>query len=314
MSEVEKLIIVTKKTFLEELTEKFNTKEQAKFYIEHMGGNFEEYEAAHIEYYNSLEKLERSIPSNLRFQIVERSFIPNFLFNPTDLIVVIGPDGLVINTAKYLDKQLILAINPDPSRIIGILNPFGVDDFHEQLNRIRKGNENIRRITMAKAELNDRQTIYGVNDLFIGHRSHVSARYEISYGEVSENQISSGIIITTGAGSTGWFKSILYGAMGVARSAHPSWNIGSPAESDYRFPWESNYLYFSVREPWESNISRTNIIFGRIEADEQLILSSHMPENGVIFSDGIEKDYVNFNSGIIAKIGVAEKKANLLVR
>jgi len=39
-----------------------------------------------------------------------------------------------------------------------------------------------------------------------------------------------------------------------------------------------------------------------------------MPKNGVIFSDGIEEDYVQFNSGTIARIGVAEKKANLIVR
>ncbi|MHA1170818.1 MAG: hypothetical protein ACTSQ3_01895 [Candidatus Heimdallarchaeota archaeon] len=32
------------------------------------------------------------------------------------------------------------------------------------------------------------------------------------------------------------------------------------------------------------------------------------------FVDGIQKDFLEFNSGTIAKIGVADKKANLVVR
>jgi hypothetical protein len=42
-------------------------------------------------------------------------------------------------------------------------------------------------------------------------------------------------------------------------------------------------------------------------------LISQMPENGVIFSDGIESDYLEFNSGTLAEIGIAEKKGQLVV-
>ena len=35
-----KLVIVTRKTRLQELVERFNTRSQAKFYIEHAGGDF----------------------------------------------------------------------------------------------------------------------------------------------------------------------------------------------------------------------------------------------------------------------------------
>ena len=309
MTKIEKLVIVTKKTFLEGLIEKFNTKDQAKFYIEHMGGSFRHYDEAHIEYKKSLEKLKRSIPSEVKFQIVERSFIPNFLFNPSDLIVVFGPDGLVINTAKYLENQLILAINPDPSRIGGVLIPFKLEDFENQLKRVTEGNHVIKHITMAKAELNDQQKMYGVNDLFVGHRSHVSFRYKIKFRDKEENQISSGLIITTGAGSTGWYKSVVSGAIAVFKSVRAiEENV---KESDYRFPWDSEYLCFSVREPWKSQISKTNIVFDKIYRGEYLEIESQMPEGGKIFSDGIENDYLQFDSGKTAKIGVAEKKANL---
>ncbi|MFW9990684.1 MAG: sugar kinase [Candidatus Odinarchaeota archaeon] len=311
--DTDKIVVITQKTGLDGLIERFNTKEQAKFYIEHMGGSFDEYQAAHDKYYESLVRLKRLIPRNQKYQTIDRSFLPNFLFSKTDLIVVLGRDGLVINTAKYLEDQIILALNPDPKRIDGILIPFQVDEFSRELNTIKKGDESIAKITIAKAEVSTKQSLLGVNDLFIGHRSHQSARYTIRFRGSEENHSSSGVIVSTGAGSTGWFKSIVTGAVGIAGKFRSS-RLIPPAENEYRFPWDADYLYFSVREPWASKVSGTNIIFGQIHKGERLEIESSMPENGVIFSDGIETDYVDFTSGAIARIGIAEKKAKLVVK
>lgn len=72
---------------------------------------------------------------------------------------------------------------------------------------------------MAKAALNDGQTIYAVNDLFIGQKTHVSSRYQIKLGERQEFQSSCGIILSTGFGSTGWLKSILAGATNIVNES-----------------------------------------------------------------------------------------------
>jgi hypothetical protein len=37
-----------------------------------------------------------------------------------------------------------------------------------------------------------------------------------------------------------------------------------------------------------------------------------MPQDGVIFSDGVETDYLAFDSGAIASISVADEKARLV--
>lgn len=312
MIEFDKIVIVTKKTWLEELIERFNTKSQAKFYIEHMGGSFEEYEQAHAQYYESLDTLKKSIPQKIRFQVVEKNFLPNFLFG-NDLIIVIGQDGLVINTAKYLDNQVILAVNPDPQRFEGRMLPFEVYEVGEELLAIEKGVEVIDSITMAKVELNDGQYLYGVNDLFIGHRSHGSARYDIEFRNRRENHSSSGIIVSTGAGSTAWFRSIISGSYQISNRYKKGSVKNIPTEQQLEFPWDSRYIYFSVREPWVSKTSSANIVFDKIHNGDILTLTSKMPEEGVIFSDGIEKDFIEFNSGAIAKIRVAKKRANLLV-
>jgi len=63
---IEKIVIVKMKTWLEKLIERFNTKSQAKFYIEHMGSSFEDYEDAHNNYHDSLDKLKKIIPKEYR--------------------------------------------------------------------------------------------------------------------------------------------------------------------------------------------------------------------------------------------------------
>lgn len=310
---IEQLVLVTKKTPLEELIERFNTLAQARFYIEHLGGAFEEYEAQHARYTAAVAALQRQLPRRLKQHVIERAFLPTYLFTDHDLVIPIGPDGLVVNVAKYLTSQPILAVNPDPQRVDGILIPFGVDDAGEWLGRALVGKAALRPVTMAKASLNNGQALYAFNDLFIGPRSHVSARYRIEHAGRAEDHSSSGLIVSTGAGSTGWLQSIITGAVRVAAGVTGT-DITPPAPETYRLPWEADELYFTVREPFTSRTSQANIVFGKVTARQPLVLRSYMPENGVIFSDGLERDYVDFNSGAVATIGIAERKANLIVR
>jgi hypothetical protein len=244
-----------------------------------------------------------------RVQVLDRFFLTNFVFGEQDAVVVLGQDGLVANTLKYLRAQPVIAVNPDPARYDGVLLPFGVNDVARIMLDVFTQKRQIREITMAKAELNNGQKLYGVNDLFIGPKSHISARYQLSIGNRNEPQSSSGIIVSTGLGSTGWFKSILAGARGIGSA------FGKPIATDIlaNFKWESDYLYYTVREPFPSKASAATLVFGRVTPKDPMKLVSQMPEHGVIFSDGIEADYLEFNSGIQAVISVAEKKGHLVV-
>src|SRR5205814_8797784 len=122
----------------------------------------------------------------------------------------------------YLAAQPLLALNPDPSRMDGVLIPVRVEHAAGALQRAARGDLPLRRISMARAELNDGQVIDGLNDLFIGQQTHLSARYRPEFGGQAEDQSSSGIIVSTGAGSTGWFRSILTGAAEVVESVTPT--------------------------------------------------------------------------------------------
>ena len=309
----DRFVIVTRKTALEELVERFNSRAQARFYLEHQGDSFDEYEAAHEQYTRAVAAVRRGLPRGPRQHVIERSFLPSYLFGDRDLAVTVGPDGLVVNTAKYLSAQPILAVNPDPARVDGVLIPFSVDEAGEWAARAAAGRAGRQAVTMAKAALNDGQALYAFNDLFIGPRSHVSARYRIEYGGQAENHSSSGLIVSTGAGSTGWLQSVVTGAARITAGV-TRLDLTPPAPETYRLPWEADELYFAVREPFTSRTSQANLVFGKLDARRRLVLHSHMPENGVIFSDGVERDYLNFNAGTVATIGLAERKAQLIVK
>ena len=74
---VEYAIIIKNKTRLETLIERFNTKAQAKFYIERSGGDFNDYEKEHEIFHNSLSRVQRDLSTVLKNKIVERSFLPS---------------------------------------------------------------------------------------------------------------------------------------------------------------------------------------------------------------------------------------------
>jgi NAD kinase len=312
MAGFERIIVVTRKTALEELIERFNTREQARFYIEHMGESFATYVESHDAYVKALADLRKALPRDVRSQIIERSFVPNFLFGEHDLVLTLGQDGLVVNVAKYLAAQPILAVNPDPQRIDGVLLPFAVTPgFGKIVERVLAGEFQRKQISMAKAAVNDGQSLYAVNDLFIGQKTHLSARYRIQLGTNAENQSSSGVIVSTGAGSTGWFRSVLTGAVGVVLGYRQEKDILAIRER-YRYDWESNTLCFSVREPFVSKTTNADLVFGRIDDGQTLEITSQMPQNGVIFSDGIETDYVAFNSGAKVRVTLAERKVQFI--
>lgn len=302
-----KIILVVRKTRLQELIAKYNTVSQAQFYVEHLGADFADYTSEHDTYESSLKATHASLMRLGRTQIVDRGFLPNFLFGPHDIVVALGQDGLVANTLKYLDGQPLIGVNPDPKRWDGVLLPFQTSDMLAILPEVFAGQRPIMEITMAKAQLNNGQLLYGVNDIFIGPKSHTSARYTIQLDDRQEQQSSSGIIVSTGLGSTGWLKSILVGAKAIANQTT------SQKAKKLQTPWDADFLQFTVREPFPSNTSAASLVCGRIATHAHLSVTSQMPEHGVIFSDGIEADYLEFNSGIVARIGIAEKKGHLVV-
>lgn len=331
-----KIILVTRPTRVTELKRRFNTRSQAKFYVSHLGQDFSDYEQEDEHYVASTRATQALLETLGRVQVIDRSFLPNFAFGPDDVVVVLGQDGLVANTVKYLDGQPVVGVNPDPDRWDGSLLPFRVPDLIQVIPEVLLKKRPSKTVTMAQAKLNTGEMLYAVNDLFIGPRTHTSARYVIELGDQRETHSSSGVIVSTGLGSTGWLKSLLTGASAIVQSlgsdsARELQAELAPAVAPRRtgksppvlpkkrlvakseFAWDASYLCFTVREPFPSRTTQTGIVFGRVTTNQPLTLTSQMPENGVIFSDGIEADFLEFRSGSRAVITPADRHGCLVV-
>ena len=174
--EIEKIILVIRATRLQESVQRFSSKAQAKFFVQSRGQSFDDYEKEDSNYQFARDQVAHAIPSDIKLQVIDRSFLPNFVFGPKDVVMTLGQDGLVVNTAKYLNGQPIIAVNPDPERFDGILLPFQISTLSQAVNNLLKGSPRIRNITMGKVELNDGQSLFAFNDFFVGAKSHISAR------------------------------------------------------------------------------------------------------------------------------------------
>ncbi len=265
-----------------------------------------DYEDEHHAQLAALERVKSELSQVGHLHHIDRGSLPNYSFAPDDLVVALGQDGLVANTAKYLRTQLLFGVNPDPSRWNGVLLPFQVSEAGEAVAQAAtKGAEFPRRmVTLAEATLSDGQKLRAVNDLFLGCRTHASARYRIWHRENEENHSSSGVVVSTGLGSTGWLTSYYEQ---IARAAKQKLKPVS-------FEAEANYLRFFVREPFPSRQTQTNIVLGEVRSNQPLMIRSQMPEDGVIFSDGLEKDFIQFTAGITATITPAADQVQLALK
>ena len=291
-----RVVVITRETEYEMLLARHATRGQAEFFLQQRGQSIDELDDRHNRFTQALHRIMAAIPPDWRRNRVQRADLDRFLFEPEDLIVAVGQDGLVANSAKYLSGQRVIGVNTHKDLFDGILVPFNTDEAISLLSPAMHGETGIQSRTMVEATLDDGQRLLALNELFLGHRSHQSARYRITNTTNQERQSSSGIIVATGTGATGW-----------ARSIHGSRKdpLALPGPEDKQ-------LAYYVREAFPSVSTGTEITSGRVRENETLQVRSEMNEEGVIFGDGIETDFLDFNWGRQVSVGIARETLELV--
>ncbi len=298
---MDRIVLVTKPTRLEELKRQHMTESAAAFALESRGQSIVPYQREDEAYQAALSAIRSQISNDMQLTIASREDLPNFLFREKDLIVVCGPDGLFVNVAKYTGDQLVVGVNPDPKTITGNLMVFEPKDVGSILGKLEKGPLKVEKLPFVKASIDDgERVVWGINDIFIGRRDQVSARYEVSFDGRSERQSSSGIIVSTGVGCEGWLKSVAAMVEGI---------VGRSVSHGLRNPpaYESDELVFVVREPFPSPNTGTSIVTGRVTPESPLTAVSEMPDGGYIFSDGIVEKAVSWKAGSTVTISVGDR-------
>lgn len=286
-----RVVIVHRRTEYDELLATHGTRGQAAFFLRTRGRDIAELEERNRLTRKAIETATAAIPVDWRRGSVERTDVARFLFAPDDVIVVVGQDGLVANVAKYLQGQPVIGIDPEPGHNAGVLVTHPARDLGELL----RSTDHVSERTMVQADLDDGQRLLALNEIFIGHRSHQTARYELRPPSArAESQASSGVLVSTGTGATGWCRSVA-----LERASR----LRLPA------PHESRLVWF-VREAWPSPTTGTTLVEGELTGNSlELTVKS---DQLVAFGDGIETDSLTLTWGQTMRVGIADRALRLV--
>jgi NAD kinase len=291
-----RVVVVTRASDYDSLLARHGTREAARFFLDMRGQSINDVEARHARLQVALQTVIQAIPVAWRRSRVDRTDLSRFLFEPEDIVVAVGQDGLVANAAKYLEGQRVIGVNPDPERFDGVLVAHRAERTPKLLRAAADGRAEIEARTMVEARLDDGQRLLALNEVFVGHRTHQSARYRLGHAGREERQSSSGVVISTGTGATGWARSI---------------QLTRGEKSPLPAPAEPRLAFF-VREAFPSIATKTSLVHGSIAPEDALEIVSEMNEGGTLFGDGIEEDRLEFGWGVRARVRISAERLQLV--
>jgi NAD kinase len=211
-------------------------------------------------------------------------------FTDSDLIVSVGGDGTFVKAAGLIKDQTIVGINSDPDTSEGLLKSIFAHEI-EKLNDVLDGEYKIIKRERAVVFINGKRAKeLVVNVVFVGASSQFHcSRYIINFRGQKEEHRSSGVIISTGTGSTAWHQS-----------------AGGEV-----FGYNEKKLRFLVREPYRGKrLFLPKILSGEISEDESIEIISMRDFKGVV---AIDDSVYKLNKGDKVEIKLSSEPLKVIV-
>ena len=177
---VPRCVLIERPTEYQELIARHGTHDQAAFFLAQRGQRIEDLRRRHDQHRQHHQQVLGAVPPEWRRASIQRDDLDRFLFEPDDVIVVLGQDGLVANVAKYLDQQPVLGLNPEPERNPGVLVTHPPDAAGELMRDLQRGRAPDRAPDHGHGQPRRRPDPDRAQRAVRRSRSHQSARYTIA--------------------------------------------------------------------------------------------------------------------------------------
>lgn len=190
-----------------------------------------------------------------------------------DLIIVLGGDNSFTMVSHYVKHTPILSINSDPDRSVGCLTRWAIhseQDIYDLAEKLDFNEFTIEEWPRLEATVNGEIITPATSEYFVGERLRKNmSRHVLVYRGKEVEQKCSGLVIATGAGSTGWYKSASHGT--------PKWK---PSDKLARF---------IATEMYTTDASEGSIRSAPIAEGEELKIYSLNDSDGQISIDSWEE-------------------------
>ena len=202
----------------------------------------------------------------------------------SDLVISIGGDGTALGASHYIRGGAMIGVNSAPGDSVGHFCSVNRKNFDQRLNAILSGKVKPKELARLQIALDEKPLPeLALNDVLIAHDCPASTtRYLIKVGRREEEHRSSGIWISTAAGSTA--------------------GIGSAGGK--KMPLGSKRIQYLVRELYREPKRGYALTRGFIEAGDDITIASKMA-TGEMYIDGAKTRY-EFPFGTRARISAAE--------
>ncbi len=263
MTSAPRVLIATKETRLD-------LEEPAKkALIQRLGnshqGSLDKLHLAHHEHNHALEVVTAEVQRRgWAHEVIPHTQVENV--DGFDLVITVGGDGTVLNVSHFLrDQTPLLAINSAPSSSVGYFCASDADNVAETLDAYEAKTLTPFALCRLSISINGKPCgIPVLNDVLLADNNPAAtSRYVLTIAGLEERQRSSGIWISTPAGSTA-----------AIRSAGGS-----------VLPLRSSLMQYIIREPYLPKDKRYMHLGGVQEGTEPFTVISLMNE-GRLYLDG----------------------------
>lgn len=244
---------------------------------------------SHQRHYAALAGIEKFFKQNgIPYDLARRG--GRIRFSDYDVFVTIGGDGTFLEAAHHAKRQIVLGINSDPQLSVGKFCSATAENFPALFTTMQRHRATIIFLNRFCLSLDGKQLpLLALNDVLVCHQNPAAmSHYYLQINRHKEEQRSSGVWLSTAAGSTG----AIHSAGGRV------------------LPLTSSRIQYLPREIYHGWGKAYRLTGSSLARDAQIEITSLMRE-GVFFIDGAHQKFP-FRFGQKLKITSADQRLRMV--